>query len=107
MLKFSVKFGRFVNVVRLGIDTHTHITGFFDIRQYLFMLAFSCPHNRCDDLDARTFAQRQYLVDDLVERLLLDTFAALRAMRYADACVEKAQVIIDFRYRTDRRARVV
>ena len=43
--------------------------------------------------------------DDLIGRLARDGAPALRAMRYANGCIEQAQVIVDLGDRTDGRAR--
>ena len=55
-----------------------------------------------DELALALGAVRQDLVRHLVGRLLLDDAAAHGAVRYADARVEQAQVVVDLRHGAHR-----
>ena len=46
-------------------------------------------------------------VDDLIDRVTMYRFAALRAIRRPSPGKEKAQEVIDFRDRSDSRTRIV
>src|SRR5690606_1005528 len=70
-------------------------------------LTLSAPHERCKDLDSLAFRPVEYDISDLRSTLPCDGPAAIGAVRCAGACVEEAQVIVDFGYGAHGGARVV
>ena len=69
--------------------------------------SFLVVHHRRQEHELRALGQAEDTVHDLVAGLGLDGGAALGAARRAQACVEDAQKIVDFRDRAHRGARVL
>ena len=61
---------------------------------------------RVEHVESPPLRQRQDARGDFVHRVLADFVAAIGAERAAGARVEQAQVIVNFRGRRDRRARI-
>ena len=59
--------------------------------------------DRAHDHDLLPFAEGHDGVGHLLDGLLADGLAAVRAESVADAGIEQAQVVVDFRNRPDRR----
>ena len=59
------------------------------------MFALAGAHDRREYLESRALGQRGYLIDHLIDGLLIDLAAALGAVRGAYARVEQAQVVMD------------
>ena len=101
-----VEFERVVDVVQFAIDAHADVTGLADVLEDRLMVALAIFDQRREDLNAAAFGQGGHRVDDLIRRLHLHLAAADGAVRRADARVQQAQVVIDFRDRADGRAGV-
>jgi len=69
-------------------------------------LALAVAYDRSQDIDARAFRQMAHLVHHLIHRLLTDLPPAHRAVRRAQARVEKAQIVVDLRDGSHRGAGV-
>ena len=61
------------------------------------MLPFASANDRRHQLDSGSVGQSHDLIDDLVDALLPDLFAAVRAVWNADPRPQKTHVVIDFR----------
>ena len=70
------------------------------------MLPFSPADHGGEELDTAPLGQSHNLVDNLINTLLADLFAALGTVWNADARPKKAQIVIDFSDGSDRGARV-
>ena len=90
----------------LAVDADAREALFADLLEQLGVLALAAADDRRQQLDARAFGEREDLVDDLLGGLRADLFAALVAVRHADARVQQPQVVVDLGDRADRRARV-
>ncbi len=91
---------------QFAVHPHPHEPFPGDFLQELLVLAFATPHDGREHLQARAFAQRRHLVDDLLHRLLRDGLAAVGAVGFADARVQQPQVVVHFRHGAHRRARI-
>ena len=69
-------------------------------------LALLLLDDRCEDLVPRALLELHEVIRDLLDGLSLDDLTADRAVRYADARPQEAQVVVDLRDRADGRARV-
>ena len=68
--------------------------------------AFASAHDRCQNLESCTYRHGKQRVDHLLRGLCAHRFTAHRAVRFAGAREQQAQVIIDFSDGADRRTRV-
>ena len=75
----------FRQVAHFAIHPHADIALPTGVLEHLDMLALFAADDRRKNLHARFFFQRHQPVDDLVDRLLMNLLAALRAVRRADA----------------------
>ena len=96
----------FRKVINIAVHAGTDIARASCVLKNLRMLALSRADNWSKYGKARSLAQREQLVDDLIYALLADFLAALRAVRHTDARPEQTQVIVDLRHRSHRGARV-
>ena len=92
------QFDLFGKIVQAAIDPHPHKTAFARVLQDLDVFAFARPDHRGQDLHFGAHVIAHQLVDDLVDGLLLDLFAAFGAMGNADARPQQAEVIVDLRH---------
>ena len=90
----------------LAVDLDAREAVATELLEHVAELALAVAHDRSVDREARSLRQREDLLDDLVEALARDRAPADRAVRPADARVQKAQVVVDLRHRAHRRARV-
>src|SRR5258708_25533613 len=93
-------------VVHLAVDAAAGVAFLPDIFDLLAVLAVAAANYGRQELDAGSFWQLQNSVDYLLHGLLRNLPPAVRAVRAAYACVEEAQIIIDFGDRANRGARV-
>lgn len=108
VLVLLVELEALVEAVHLAVDAHAREALLGQVLEELDELALSPAHDwRHDDDAIAGRAVAHDAIRDLVGCLLLDDAAADRTVRGADACVEQAQVIVDFRRRADGRARVL
>ena len=70
------------------------------------VLPLAAPHDRGENLELRALGELEHPVDDLLRRLARHGPAAGRAVRVADAGIQKAQVVVDLGDGTDGRTRV-
>ena len=100
-----------LNVLReikeVSVHPRAHIAGTLGVLKNLDMLALLAPDHRREDLNARAFGKLQYAIHDLVDGLLPDLLAAPGAVGYSHPRPEQTQIVVNFRHRTDRGARVL
>ena len=87
-------------LIQNAVGPAADVAGLPGVFQDLDMLALLPPDHGGQHLDAGPLRKGQDLVDDLVDGLLLDLFAALGTVGRADSGPEQAEVVINFRYRT-------
>ena len=90
----------FRQVIEDAIGTHTNKAAFAGCLQLFDVFALSAPDNRRHNLNFRFFRQRQHLIYNLVNGLLLDFPSANRAMGHAYPGIEQTQVVVNFGNRT-------
>ena len=88
-------------VVHIPVGADADIARAARVLENFHMLALFPADDRRHDLHARALAQRHELVDDLVDGLLANFLAAVRAVRRADARPEQAQIVVHLRHRAD------
>ena len=96
-----------LQAVHRAVGAHAHKTGLADLIQHSLVGALAAAHDRREDQQTRAFGQVFQGIHDFLRRLLAHLAAAHRAMRDARAGKQQAHVIIDFRDRADRGARIV
>ena len=73
--------------------------GLFGVLENLLMLALFSPDNGRQHQKPGTLPHRFHTVNDLVNGLAADLFAALGTVGHAHSGPQKAQIVIDFRHR--------
>ena len=106
VLVLLVELDVLVQLADLAVDAHAAEALVTQVLEQLLVLSLAAEHDRREHVRAPALARLEHLVRDLVRRLAADGPAALRAMRDADACVQKTQVVIYLRHRAHRGARV-
>ena len=96
--------GEFAHVT---VDSHAGEALALEVVEELAVLALAALDHRREHLELGLLGHLEDAVDDLVGGLALDLAAADRAVRNADARVEKPQVVVDLGDGSDRRARVL
>src|SRR5262249_1564380 len=99
--------GRFGDVVRTAIDAHTHEAGAADFLPQRLVLLLAAPLDRCGQVQFRALGTLHDLLDDLVSSLRADRQAARGAVRLTESSEQDSQVVVDFRYGADGRARTL
>lgn len=77
------------------------------VLEQLDVLALAVRDDGREDHQLRILRQRERRVDHLRHALRFERDLVVRAVRRADTCVQKSQVVVDFGDRADGRARVV
>ena len=93
-------------LAHLAVHAHAAEALLGQVLEELGVLALAAEHDRRQDVRAAPLARSEDLVGHLVGRLPLDHATALGTVRHAHAREEQAQVVVDLRDGTDRRARV-
>ena len=93
-------------VVNYAVNAHSYITAFSVILEKFRIFAFSAANDGRKDLNTRALVKFHNLIDDGIKRLLFYLNAADGAMRNTHTRIKKAQIIVNFGYRADGRARV-
>ena len=75
----------FCQIIDAAVDPHARVAAFSCVLKDLCMLTLFSAHNRGEYLKARLFGKAHDLIDDLVDSLPLDLFAALRTVRHTAA----------------------
>ena len=93
--------------VHVAVDAHAAKALLAKATQQLCKLTFFTAHNRCQHVCAPTFRVAYNVVCHLIAGLLLYFYPTLRAMCHAHACIQQAQIIINFGNGAHRGSRVV
>ena len=107
VLDVFIQLDFFRQVVHAAVHAHADIAASGRVLEHLLVHTLLRTDDRRQHHKAHAVFQFRKLRDDLIDRLLLDDLAADRTVGYADARVEQAEVIVDFRHGADRRARVL
>ncbi len=94
-------------LVELAVQAHPHVSLAPDLFQELFELSFPPPDHGSQHQEPGAFRQREDLVHHLLHCLLGDRPAALVAVDMSHSCIEKAEVVVDFRHCPHSGPRIV
>ena len=103
MLDILIQRNFFRQFVKAAVNPDTDITAPLRSVQHLFVLSLSSSYHRSQKLQLCPLGQRHNLVNHLVYGLPGNHPAAVRAVRDSDSGIQKAEIIVDFRYRSHRR----
>ena len=84
------------------VNSCTDIARFSGTVKNLCVFALPAPYNGSHNLNFCTRFIGHNLIDNLVNCLLTDFPSANRTMRNTYSCVQKAEIIVNFRNRADR-----
>ena len=90
----------------MTIDNNTDIAAFAGRLEHLDMLSLAPTHNRSQKLKPRPLRQLHDLICHLIDRLRIDLLPTLRTMRNTDPRIQKAEIVVNLRHRTNRGTRV-
>ena len=107
MLLLLVQLDRIIQLHHQPVDARAHKTGFPCIVQHLLVLAFFAADNGRKQRKLCPFGPGKHRADNLVNRLLLYFAPAFGAVRGTNARVQQAVVVVNFRHRAYRRARIL
>ena len=96
----------FRKIAHFAVNAHTHIAALAQLLKILLELTLAILHDWRENVQARARLQRHDLVHHLVDRLLMDLFAAFWAVRHADARVKQTQIIVDLGDSADGGTRI-
>ena len=85
--------GKFIEI---SVNLHPYIATSLRLLQKFCMRTFTSADNRGQKLQFRPLRQCHNMVYHLIDSLLLDLFAAFRAVRNTDTCIQQSEIIIDF-----------
>lgn len=91
----------FVKLINFAVHAHPRKALRLQVGKEIDKLALTLAHRRRQNHHARVFRQLQHGIDHLRHGLAGQRQIVFGAIRRADAGVQKAQVIMDFRNRTD------
>ncbi len=106
VLVLLVELDVLVQLANLAVHANAAEALLAQVLEELLVLALAAQHHRCQHVGAAALSGLEDLVRNLVRRLARDGASALRAVRRANARVEKAQVVVDLRHSANGRARV-
>ena len=107
MLVVLRELDRLGQIIKNAVAADTDKTAFPCVFKLFYVLALAPAHNRGKDLNFAAFRQRQYLIDNLIDRLLTDFPAADGAMGDADSRIEQTQIVVNLRHRADGGAGIL
>ena len=96
----------FPQIIHQAVHPRPHIAGAPGILQHLAVLALFPADHRRQQRNTRPLGKRHQPVHHLIDGLLLNLPAAVRAVGNPDTGIQKAKVVIDFRHRTHSGAGV-
>ena len=102
VLLIFLKLDLLVQLVEVSVHPDTDIAGALGLLEHLGVLALFPPDHRGHHLNAGPLRQGEDLVDDLVDGLLADLFAAFRAVGCARPGPQQAEIVVNFRDGTHR-----
>ena len=102
-----LQFDLFRQIVQDAVHSHTGKAALAGILKNFDMFTLLGPHHRRQHNKAGSLTQGFHTVHDLINGLTGNLSAALGAMGCAHPRPQKAQIVIDFRHRTHRRAGIL
>ena len=96
----------FIKLTHNAVNTNARKSFFTQIFKELDVLALATQNNRSQDIGSTSLTGLEDFIGNLICCLTLNNATALRAVRSAHASVQKTQIVVDFCYGTDGRARV-
>ena len=106
VLHVFVEFYFFVEGIVCSVNSHTHVTCTLKLFEFFAIFALSASDDGRDELQLCALSFHNF-VTNLIHRLTLDFTSAFWAMWRAYSCKKQAEIIVDFRHRTDGGARIV
>ena len=98
---------RRIELHHLAVDPDAHEAPGAEVLQQFDVLTLALRDDGGEHHDPGLGREREHGVDDLRDRLRGERHAVVRAVRFADAGVEQAEVVVDLGDRPDGRARIV
>ncbi len=102
MFLIFFKLNGFRQIIEIAVHTHTDKTALARGVKLFGMFALASPHHGSKHLNLCSLFQIENAVDNLVNGLLLNFPTADRAVRDSDSRVQKTQIVVNLRYRSDR-----
>ena len=96
-----------IDVMHLAVKANAHETLCPQFVDQCRLFALAVIDHRREDHQFGVLGHLQCMIDHLRHRLRSQHDVVLGAMRFADARIEQAQVVMDFGDRADRRTRIV
>lgn len=103
----QLEFRRIRQIADLPVDTRTDIALRRQIFQRFAVLPLALFHDGRQEHQPFAFRLRQHIIHHLANGLRRQRNIMVRAARFADAGVQKTQIIVDFGDRAHRRARIM
>ena len=94
-------------VIHQSVHSRAHITGALRILQDLPVFPLLPADDGCQQRKPGSLRQNHQAVNHLVDSLLPDFAAAVRAVRNADARIQQAQIVVNLGYRAHGRTRIL
>ena len=96
MLDILIQLDFLGKFIKIAINLHPYIATFLCLFQKFCVGTLTTADNRCQQLQFRPLRQCHNMVYHLIDSLLLDLFAAFRAVRNTDTCIQQSEIIINF-----------
>ena len=106
VLVLLVEHDLLVEAPQLAVDHRAGVPLLAEVLQHPAVLALALTDDGSEHHEARALLERHHAIDDLLDRLPLDRFPAVEAMRLPDAGPEEPEVVVDLRDRPDGGAGV-
>ncbi len=107
MLDLLVEFRHFLNIIDFAIDLDALEPALSEIEKFLAVFTFAAANDGRHQVKPLTRAHGHDLINHLADGLARNWQARRRGIGHADARIEQAQVIIDFRHRADGGAGIL
>ncbi|MNS47499.1 hypothetical protein D3C72_800330 [compost metagenome] len=107
VLFLFIQFWQFIEFADAAVDPGANETLGAQLFENRKVFTFTLANHRRQQHQFAAFRLRQHQVDHLADGLRLQWNIVIRAARNADACIQQAQVVVDFGDGADGRTRVV
>ena len=97
----------FAEVANLTVDFHAHESRRAQFVENVLMRALFLIDNRREQRESRALVELENLRENLIDALTFDGLAAFGTVRFADACEEQSQIVVNLRDGADSRARII
>jgi len=101
------QFWHVVQIVNLTVDTHPNKSLRAQVVEQIDIFAFAADDQWRKYHQSRFFRQFQYVINHLRDCLCRQRQIVVGALRFADPCIQQAQVVVNLGDRAYRRTRVV